>query len=421
MSQCSVVTAPHTGAKLVLTNNDQTSYTTSGSSKSGWCVVSRKGSDPCVSTVHVNCNNIQILRAASTSNDAFITPSPSFSESGTLSPILAPSSSDEIISAATISPTLISSGDANNISAPQNDTKSSSRHLAAIIGGSVGGATVLLIAILAFILVRRRRIQGRVRDRYMAKVHSEPDFDEKYTIPPSSAPNVAGLGDTSVLSYPEKAHSGQQHYFYQPRLSKQQLSQQQQLRSMTPSPIPPRNESRMSNKSDSVSSQTLPTRPGTPSSFSSHYNQRQGGAASPEPSKVDYTPKSTYIPSSSSTPTTTDMTSESTTVSQPKSRKAPPTPLQLQRQDSQAQTTASADAFIDLIPVEDTPKMTNAILQRDASVKQAAAYSQLQQHQANRSVSKGRVVGGIVNNENHSMALVDEDEEDINDEDIMYL
>ncbi|KAF9348171.1 hypothetical protein BGX26_000389 [Mortierella sp. AD094] len=404
MSQCSEVKTAGV-PKQTLTND---AFTYSVAPINGLCVVHGQGaSGACVATATMNCKNIVIVNATPTP----ITPTTSITaaDPGITPPAQTGTPLPQVVMPIPVQPSAApapSSGDANNNNTPQ--PSSSSNSLPAIIGGSVAGA-VLLIAIIAFILVkRRRRMKKRGRDRYMVQVKSEPDLDEKFVgsqrqfttnsqLSTGGNANNGGFNGVAVPLYHVNPHP-EQHQQQQ----QQQQQQHQQYRAMSP-PVPSRTESRLSNNSNSVTSHTQP-RPGTPSSTASH--QR---GSSPVVTKIDYTPRSTYIPS---TPSTQKPNS--------KSRKGSLAPLPLHRQatlTSGNNVQESTEIYIDLIPVEDTPKIANAVLPEDPDANHA--YSQMCEEQVNRSKSMGRNAG-YGGGENYSKALVDEDEE-VNEDDIMYL
>ncbi|KAF9097417.1 hypothetical protein BGX27_000959 [Mortierella sp. AM989] len=425
MSQpCDGIPQPNDG-KLTLTNTNKIIYDTKQSDP-GRCVIHGKGPGVnCTTTVKLDCKFVVIQKVATptpittittaTGGDVPVSSIVSGSNTqvvpvstATLGPGLGPEPEPIPFFPSVAAPTP-SSGNAS--SSPQ----SSDLPLPAIIGGSVGGV-VLILLVLAFILVRRRRRMRRSKDTYLVQVKSEPDLgDEKLAYrkdngsedreqrnaQPSNGSrdsnntlnNAAHRSNSNSEKPPRPLSQYQQYQQYQ--------RQQQQNRGMTPQ----RNESRMSNHSSIANSQTQ-LRPGTPSSPMVSQNQHNG---SPIVAKIDYTPRSTYIPS---TPATQKPSS--------KTRTSPPPSLPLKRQDTQVHD-GSTEAYIDLIPVEDTPRVAHATLQDPAAND---AYSRMREEQVARSKSMGRNVGsgggagGSSNN--YSKALVDEDEE-VNEDDIMYL
>ncbi|KAF9171540.1 hypothetical protein BGX21_007331 [Mortierella sp. AD011] len=406
MAECNDVKT--TGVSKQTLTNDASTYSTTTTSN-GLCVVHGQGSSgPCVATATMSCKSISIVNLApSPTASASSTTATGFVITGSGSVPL-PSQTQSITTThslempAPIEPSAVPSGSADN----NNNNNTNKDNLPAIIGGSVGGA-VVLIAIVAFILVRRRRRMRKYgRDRYMVQVKGEPDLDEKLVGPQKQRHTGSNVSDSGFNGVAMSSFQQQQQQQQQ-----QQRQHQQYERAMSP-PIPPRTESRLSNNSGNLNSQTL--RPGTPSSTLSYNNHGGGPGLGPRPgqaaTKIDYTPRSTYIPATQKT--------------NPNPRMVPPLSVPLHLQGTQSRSNSgqeSTELYIDLIPVEETPKIASAILPEDPNANQA--YHQMREEQISRSRSMGQNTGHGGNDgggEYYSKALIDDDEE-VNEDDIMYL
>ncbi|KAG0204547.1 hypothetical protein BGX28_003553 [Mortierella sp. GBA30] len=215
-----------------------------------------------------------------------------------------------------------------DVSNDNSKSTSSSVPLGAVIGGAVGGVIFLIGLVAMFMFIRRRRQAGRGRDRYVVQLKSDPDFadseekeyvtnNENNRSSPLPRPLPLSMSTTSPLASASAAAAVPEMRI---NVTEQQMrgegymyQQPQETRSQSPVPPAPL-----------------------------HRAMSPTGSGHVAVSPIEYTPRSTYT---SSSPSPTEP---------PPGPLAPPRPIQV---DSEPQ-----DAYIDLIPVEDTPQITHATL-----------------------------------------------------------
>ncbi|KAF9434716.1 hypothetical protein BGZ76_007550 [Entomortierella beljakovae] len=365
--------------------------------------------------------------------------------------------------------------DVPTLDSPTNTSSSSSLSTDAIIGISVGSAVlVILIGVLIFILLRRKNPK-RSRDGYQVQTgKSDPDMEVKflgsnYHQKQDIEEQLSGgeeeknqvkrtMGayhtppDQNRLFYPQDNNNGNNGNGNNNNNSNNNNSNNNivnnsnvinpyQGRSSSPAPsasFPSRADSGLTQTS-SINSGSPLYQPGSASPLASNAQYQNqfpraavaagvpgAGGNNSNAAKIEYTPRSTYIPSPTAQnasigrsldPKNTHSSSTTTTTTTP----PPPPPPHVQ--DSQ---TLDTDGYIDLIPVEETPRIPNATVSRDGDADKA--YSQVNRSMAvggGMNVKRGSAQGSHSadnnNNNGSKQELLEEDDDEVNEDEIQYL
>ncbi|KAF9945031.1 hypothetical protein BGZ70_004119 [Mortierella alpina] len=376
MSTCNIsISKPTT----TLLSDSTTQFRISPGSNSNQCVVVRLD-PPCQQTLNIPCKQVVIQPASAESTDTDKLPTstitPALGAAETPKPPLTPNAGGGGLQAGSSQPiegTPTESAQPNTGASASAET--SSVPLGAVIGGAVGGMVLLLVLVALFVCMRRRKARARRgRDRYVVQLKSEPDFngrDEKSyqegsspSASPSSLPRPLSLPRSSLPPPPpatpaaavapsmapamvmdgRERQVGGNHAYQQQQQKQQQPLQHQHVRPQ--SPLPPAHHQRA----------TSPTGPGPV-------------AMSP----VEYTPRSTYIPSSPSSCT------------EPRSGQQHLPSVQSAQPDSEPQD----NTYIDLIPVEDTPQISHASLPMPSSLREGGTSRPLHRHEEEKEQQHG--------------------------------
>ncbi|KAF9573388.1 hypothetical protein EC968_008570 [Mortierella alpina] len=371
MLNCNI---PITKPTTTLLTNSSTQFRTNSGSNSNQCILTRVD-PPCQQTLSIACKQVIIQPASAESTDTDRLPA------STVTPVLGaaetpkplnPNAGGGELQAGNAQP---SEGGPTAGASPDTgasaSTGPSSVPLAAVIGGAVGGVVLLLVLVALFVCMRRRKARrGRGRDRYVVQLKSEPDFNE-----PTEKSYQEG---PSPLGSPSASHSSLPRPLSLPRSS---LPPPPPPAAVVPSMAPTMaptmadgGRERQSEGYHAYQHSQLPRQALQHQSRSqpplppAQHHQRANSPTGPGPvamSPVEYTPRSTYIPSSPS-------------WTEPRSGQPTPSVVQPDRPDS---VHLDNNTYIDLIPVEDTPQISHASLPMPLSLKEGGAPSSLHRHE----------------------------------------